>query len=273
MCAGQWLESKLSYEKIQKIFGKNFENLTEPSRSKVRLSWALVLIKLNYLDESKGILSLIEKDHLKNSIPADQYRRLSYEPKELGAHLYGFLAQVTQGEERRRVLTNRLKNLDSSDIVSVVQTLNQLSEEWMSVNSVKSKEYIDEAMKQARILGEDQGNLNQALFRTMSNYMIHAILFKADKQDFSDLNIQLEKTLTTMRKNNKEGVTTFVLKKEEWWLQGLWNCFEVNVLGKTLPSNWLEHYLDSPLSLEIKEGDLKFYTEMKEYFKIILKGP
>jgi hypothetical protein len=223
--AGQFGEALESYEVLQKKTGELFESLKEPSRTKVRLGLAYTLFSANKPNEAKRVFERIVKQPLERFDNSSGERVIAFDPKEIRALSWGFLAQMGTDNEKIKALRSRLEMLDGQDLSAAIQAKLQLAERLSLTNSVESTQFMRSALAECRVFAADNGPMGQTVFRTLSNYMVFGLLFRTQYvgEKHGDLRDQLDKTLTALARETETSTPPILL--EQWRLRFLWGLF------------------------------------------------
>jgi hypothetical protein len=256
-------ESLKAYEKVLQSKGPLFEKLPEPGRTKVRLGFAYALFRSSSLAESKKVFEKILSTNARRFDVEENSRLMAFEPQEIEVLVWGFLAQMGTDTEKTQALEKRI-SLIKDDLASLIQAQMKLSELITMQNPKKATELMQTTMKDCRVFSEDNGPLGQTVFRTLTNYMIHGLLYKDYYRgnQHQELQTQIEKTLLAL--SRQEASAGLQIKKEQWRLNYLWTLFQEKLLKQSQVIGWQENLKKNSLALGILSEDPKGFSALLE---------
>ncbi len=261
-------EALTAYESVLKVKGVNFESLKEPGRSKVRLGMAYTYFKLKMFTEAKTLFERIISEENGRFESQEGVRTIAFEPHEIAALSWGFLGQMGSEQERLKALRERVK-LVEKDLPALIQAKMQLAELLSKSEVGAGVELMRSALNDCRVFAADNGHVGQTVFRTLTNYMVHGILFEAHykEQKQNELSSQISKTLGAL--NRQSGDLSFPVRREQWRLQYLWGLFQERVLGQSPGEHWRDELDKSTLAEELRRGDAnEFEAIQKELMQL-----
>jgi hypothetical protein len=263
-----YAEALKAYEKVLSKMGSDFAKLPEPSRTKVRLGYAFTLFKLGKAAEAKNLFNKILSEGLKSFKAEEGTRSLAFEPNEVEILVWGFLAQLGSMQDREQALNSRLALL-KDDLPAMIQARQQLSELVSPRDPKAAAELMKKSLQETLTFTEDNGPLGQLVFRSLTNYMVHVLLFDGLYQGDAHKGLaqQLEKTLAALTQQGE--FSPLPIQKEQWRLQYLWNLFQERVLKANPNPQWREDLLKNPLSARLQKEDASGFEQLQKQMLLL----
>lgn len=251
------------YNEIQKTSGAQFEKLSEPSRSKIKFSYAYTLFELK-----KDELAKRTFEELLRTLPTKQKaesgkRSLDFNPDEIKAQIYGFLGQLGETQDKIKSLRLRLK-LVENDLGSAMLTKLNLAEKLSPQNIKEASTLMQSATQDLRLYTAENGAIGQIVFRVLDNFLIHGLLYPEayHQQKLDDIYPQVRKTLTILQRQQESAGIPIL--REHWKLQFLWGLFQEKVLGKPESPTWRADLEKSQLTSTLNERDREEFAQIKQ---------
>lgn len=221
------IEADKYYNQLIQIYGSRFEKILEPSRTKIRLTYAYNLKNLKKNEESKIQFESLLKDLslIKENTSLSFFQQLNFESKSIEILLLGFLSQLETDPLHQVSYLEKRQTLIKEDLSLSIQTQLQLAEKLAFINPVQSKESMLKALKQLDLFEQDNGLLGNIIFITLKNYMIHVFLYPNlyEKNNHTAFEAIFHKTLNTLKRQEMYSPPKVLL--EQLKLEILWNCF------------------------------------------------
>ncbi len=260
---GNYTESQKYYDKITSLYGKNFESLTEPSKSKIRLGCAYNLFKLNKRAEAKSLFQLLLNNNSRSQISKEAEDSVLSDPKLTETLILGFLVQLESDSQLKIQYLQKRLSLLKEDLPSLIQTKIQLIEELSLIQPHKAQELVLESLQDLTQFEKDNGPLGQTIFYTLKNYMAHVLLFPAlyQKESHQNLKTLIQKSLYSLRDQEPQSPPSILI--EQWKLEYLWNLFQERILNTQAHKEWRTVLNQSSLVKKIQEQDSKLFQEQE----------
>lgn len=262
-------EALQAYESLQKVKGSHFESLKEPARTKVRLGLAYTLFQSQRFSEAKMLFEKVVTQDGGHFEVEEGARTMAFEPDKIQAIGWGFLAQMGTEEEMIRALRERIKLVEKNDLPASMQAKMRLAELISPRDASAATELMKKALEDCQAFTADNGHLGQGVFRTLSNYMVHGLLYESQYkgQKQTDLRVQVTKTLEAL--DREADVASIPLRREHWRLQYLWSLFQERILNESPGPEWREQLNKTDLSERLRQEDEKMFEQLKNELSLL----
>lgn len=263
MLSENWTQSLKHYQVLEKITGQDFVTLNEPSRSKIRLSKAYVLFKLDQKIEAQKLFIKILQQKFQINSNSSPFRKMEFDSKHFNSIVYGFLSQLGTEKERILFLKKRIELLDE-DLPALIQAQMKLAEILTLSDLNASIIVMQKTLADCIRFAEENGSLGHTVFKTLSNYLVHGI-FHSDQYsniNSKDIRHQISKTLGALNKQMETANLTAL--KNQWHLTYLWNLYQEKVLKEGSSIRWKSDLMQSTLTEKIHQKDPQALKQIQD---------